>query len=69
MDFEVLVNLILDSPTRSVKVTSLPKSLVGKISRVAIILKENQALLYHFPTQLYRFYSKCMETVAILLNK
>jgi energy-coupling factor transporter ATP-binding protein EcfA2 len=66
MNFEMLVKEILNSPTKSIEVESLQKSPLQIVKNVAIVLKDHHALLYHFPTQTFRFYSKCMEQAAIV---
>ena len=61
-DFKILIKEILHSPTLSVDAESLLG--FGNVEDVAVILKKYHALLFHFPSQSYRFYSKCMERAA-----
>jgi hypothetical protein len=64
MDFEWLVTTVLNSPNRSVKGIDLPNK-YRHVPSVADHLKRHHALLYHTPTQSYRFYSRCMEAAAV----
>jgi hypothetical protein len=64
MDFEWLVTTVLNSPNRSVKGIDLPNK-YRHVPSVAVHLQRHHALLYHTPTQAYRFYSMCMEAASV----
>jgi energy-coupling factor transporter ATP-binding protein EcfA2 len=69
MDFKTLVKEILSSKHKSVKLSSLPESELQIAKNVAVIIKEHHALMFHYPTDSYRFYSKCMENAAADWNQ
>jgi hypothetical protein len=65
-EFESLAREILASPTLSVKVSSLSrKTLFPIVDQVAIVLKKYHAMLFHSPSQSYRFSSKCIVNAAV----
>jgi energy-coupling factor transporter ATP-binding protein EcfA2 len=64
-DFMEAARLILKSPTKSVKSASLKNNGLRSPRNAAIVLKQkDHGLLFHIPSQSYRFYSKCHETAA-----
>jgi hypothetical protein len=67
-DFKEAARLILKSPTKSVEAASLINNGLVKAAYAATVLKENHGLLFHIPSKHYRFYSKCHETAASLIE-
>ncbi len=64
-NFKEVANLILKSPSNSVKMVSLDDS-NGQTdpASAATVIKIFNGPLYHIPSKSYRFYSKCHETAA-----
>ena len=62
--FQEAARLILKSPTKSVDLELFKNTDLSSPAGAAIVLKQFHGLLFHIPSQSYRFYSKCHETAA-----
>lgn len=68
--FEELAHMMVNSFDQSISLGNLPpRSVFTQVDKVAIILKQRHAMMYHFPTRSYRFASKCIANAAVEWSK